>query len=277
MPASTDQIPVATAISAVSRLDESHRLFTFAPEQELHIGPGQFWELSLPGIGNFPVSTAGSISPRLHQCCIRRAGHVTGALFELPEGTTVGLRGPFGRGFDPADFRNRHALLIAGGLGIAPIRGLLHSLLDEPVGPTAITLLYGARTPEDFLFFDELNRLDRDGDISLHLIADRLLDPEQGSPEFCRIGLLPDLLGDIRIDPDRTALALCGPPGLYRCLMEQIGPMTGIPDDRIFVSLERRMRCGVGLCCHCVTDGFFVCKDGPVFTMSQLRNMPDAL
>lgn len=274
---SADFLPIPARIEAVESLVPEHRLFTFAPERPIDLLPGQFMEITLPGVGAFPVSACTLVRERRIVSCIRRVGRVTEALFRLQSGATVGLRGPFGNGFPLEAFRDRDPLLIAGGLGIAPLRALLHALLARPGEVGRIALLYGARDPGTLLFRDELAGLAAAGQIDLYLSVDFAEEfPCRELGVFCEIGTVRALLDDVTFDPARTVAALCGPPALYRCLLDAL-VQTGIAPQRIFATLERRMRCGIGECCHCVTGGVFICRDGPVFPLDRLRAMEGAI
>ena len=269
--------PRTATLERSVELAPDHRLIVVSDPLLAAAAPGQFVNLSVPGIGEFPVSTAGFNTPGEVVTCIRRAGRVTAALFNQPEGVELGIRGPFGNGFPLQDFAGRDALLIAGGLGMAPLRSLLKALLDGPQPARSLTLLYGARDPESLLFIDELRDLDREGRIRLRLSVDFAeAVPWREQPGLCRIGLVGSLLQDIHPLGRGTVAAVCGPPVLYTCLLEQLAA-GGIPPGQIYATLERRMRCGVGSCCHCVTAEKFVCRDGPVFSLAQLRTMPGAV
>lgn len=274
---STNFLPIPTRVEAIDVLAPDHRLFTFLPERSLALLPGQFIELSLPGIGAFPVSACGLVSEDRITSCIRRAGRVTEALFRMAPGSLVGVRGPFGNGFPVTAFYGNDSLLIAGGLGIAPLRALLHTLLASPGKIGRLTLLYGARAPDALLFRDELAELATAGRITLKLSVDFAEEfPCRELGVACEVGTVGDLLADADFDPARTVAALCGPPALYRCALEELARF-GIAPSRIFATLERRMRCGIGECCHCATGGVFICQEGPVFSLERLRSMDGAL
>ena len=274
---STDFLPIPTWIEAIEPLVAEHRLFTLRPEQPFALLPGQFIEITLPGVGAFPVSACCLVRDGRISSCIRRVGRVTEALFRLEPGALIGVRGPFGHGFPLDEFCGKDALLIAGGLGIAPLRGLLHALLAMPGTVGRILLLYGAREPDTLLFREELAELATAGQIDLRLAVDFAEEfPCRELGVSCEIGLVNALLDDVAFDPARTVAALCGPPALYRCVLEELA-CAGVAPQRIFATLERRMRCGVGECCHCVTGGVFVCQEGPVFSLDRLRIMAGAI
>lgn len=267
--------PVPAVLEKISPLVEDNNVFTFRPDQPMPVAPGQFVEISLPGVGGFPVSVCELASGARVTACIRKAGRVTQALYRLKAGARVGLRGPYGNGFDLDWLRRRDVLLIAGGLGLAPVRGLLQALLQQD--NQRISLLYGARNWSTLLFRDELLQLADAGRIELRLSIDEGSDfslEAQAVP--CRVGLVSELLDGMPLRVESTAVVVSGPPVLYQCILEDLAAL-GLPPEHILATLERRMRCGVGQCCHCVTGGAFVCQAGPVFSLAQLRNMEGAL
>ena len=272
-----DFLPVPAVLETVDGRVRDNHLFTFRLSRPLVVAPGQFLELSIPGIGGFPVSTAACGGGERFVACIRRTGRVTDALYCQEPGAEVGLRGPFGNGFPLDLFHGRDVLLVAGGLGMAPLRGLLQALLQRREEVGTIILLYGSREPEALLFREELESLAAQGQLQLRFSVDFATELPWSRGSFvCRVGLVPELLENLQFQPAQTTAAICGPPGLYQCVPEELATL-GIAPERIFLTLERRMRCGVGQCCHCVTAGTFICKDGPVFSLAQLRTMEGAL
>lgn len=270
-------LPIPTLLEAVRPMIPDNALFTFLPEVAVDVAPGQFVEISLPGVGGFPVSTCDLVHDGRITSCIRRAGRVTDALYRLQPGTPLGLRGPFGNGFDLDIFSGHDALLIAGGLGMAPLHGLLKALLNEPARRGKLIVLYGSREPESLLFRDELSELSRREDVEVRFSVDFATAlPAVMGGAVCRLGLVGELLADLEFDPAGTVAAVCGPPALYGCVLEELAEL-GISERRIFATLERRMRCGIGECCHCVVAGRYICREGPVFSLDQLRSMPGAI
>jgi len=254
-----------------------HHLFSFRPDQPLALGPGQFVEISIPGVGSFPVSSCDLVHDGLIRACIRRTGRVTEALYQLEMGDFVGLRGPFGNGFPVEQFDGHDALLIAGGLGMAPLRALLQTLIGDHDRKERVILLYGSRDQETLLFRDELIALSNQGRVDVRFSVDFAESlPGPCDRIVCKVGLVNELLTDLDFAPRNTVAAVCGPPALYRCVLEELS-LIGVPATKIFATLERRMRCGIGECCHCVVGGQYICKDGPVFSLAQLRNMKEAI
>jgi NAD(P)H-flavin reductase len=274
---STSFMPTPAWIETIEPLAPGHRLFTLHPAAPIALLPGQFMEISIPGVGAFPVSACDLVRDGRIRSCIRSAGRVTETLFRLTVGAEVGLRGPFGNGFSLSAFRGADALLIAGGLGMAPLRALLLGLLEEPGRTERIFLLYGARAPGQILFRDELVELSAAGRITLKISVDFAEEfPCRELGVVCQVGLVSELLDEVPLVPARTVAAVCGPPALYGCVLHELAA-AGIPPQRIFATLERRMRCGVGECCHCVTGGVFLCQEGPVFTLDRLLAMEGAI
>jgi sulfhydrogenase subunit gamma (sulfur reductase) len=238
--------------------------------------PGQFVQVSVPGAGEIPISLAdlpaddGTI-----ELCVRRVGHVTGFLHGCGAGTRIGLRGPFGTGFPLEEMKGHPILLLAGGLGIAPLRALLFYLLRHADDYGDLTLMYGARQPKLMLFRDELVSIAASGKLRLYLTVD--FAPEEQPGTFsCAVGLLPDLLRGFHFDAATTYAAICGPPPVYHCIKDEL-VAAGVAPERTLLSLERRMRCGVGRCSHCAIGQKLCCTDGPVFRMSELAQIPEAL
>lgn len=235
--------------------------------------PGQFVQLSVPGAGEAPFSISSSPTRRgVLELCVRRVGRVTQALFRLETGAVVGVRGPYGNGFPVGQMEGDDLLVVAGGLGMAPLRSLLWYALDNRERFGALTLLYGARRPEDMLFRDELVSLtDVDG-IDVLLTVDR--DPTGRWRHH--VGLLPALFDDVQPDPARTWAAVVGPPVVYRFVLAELLRL-GFAKDRILMSLERRMKCGVGMCGHCSVGYKYTCMHGPVFTYWDAINLPEVV
>ena len=238
--------------------------------------PGQFVQFSVPSAGEIPISLAGAPQDEnTIELCIRKVGHVTSMAHRLEMEAPVGVRGPFGNGFPLDQWKGRNILLIAGGLGIAPLRSLLLYLLQNRAGFGEITLMYGARNPATLLFGEELSTLSCGGDFRLLMTVD-FLEGEAPRGLSCKTGLLTDLVTRTRFPTDNTVAAVCGPPALYRCLVGELVRM-GISESDIYLSLERRMKCGTGLCCHCAIGDLFCCTDGPVFRYRDVRHVTGAV
>jgi sulfhydrogenase subunit gamma (sulfur reductase) len=275
------QLPHAATLLERRELSADTALFRVAPEASAlaplsRFVPGQFIQLSVPGGGEIPISPADLPSSEgTLELCVRRVGHVTNLLHQARPGQRLGIRGPFGTGFPVREMAGSPVLLLAGGLGIAPLRSLLFHLLRHRASFGEITLMYGARQPELMLFREELAGLAARGELRLYLTVD--FAPQGPAGDFsCAVGLLPDLLKGFSFDAVRSYAAVCGPPALYRCLVGELEG-AGVEAQRILLSLERRMRCGIGRCCHCAVGQKLCCTDGPVFRLSDLKQIPEAL
>lgn len=236
--------------------------------------PGQFVELSVFGVGEGPFSLPSTPTrPGFFQLGIRRAGSLTDYLFDhVSEGDTVGIRGPLGNGFPIEAFAGQDLLLVAGGLGMVPLRGLLSYLIDLRDRFGRVILLYGSRSPEQVLFRDELESLRRRGDAEILLTV----DSTGGQPWHGEVGVVTELLDRFELDVERTFAVACGPPVFYKFMLERLVDR-GFGKNRIFLSLERRMECGVGKCGHCAVGYTFTCLHGPVFSYWDAINLPELI
>lgn len=236
--------------------------------------PGQFVMLSLMGVGEAPFSLPSSPTRRgVFQLAIREAGSLTGHLFRhVKEGDVVGIRGPLGNGFPVDKFYGNDLLLVAGGLGMVPLRGLLQFAIDHRERFGRITLLYGARSPEQVLFRGELTGVERRGDAEIHLAVER----GTAEPWGGRVGLVTDLLDAASITVGRTYAVACGPPIFYKHVLDRLVRM-GFSKNQVFLSLERRMECGVGKCGHCSVGYTMTCLHGPVVSLWDALNLPELI
>ncbi len=225
--------------------------------------PGQFVMASLPAVAAPPISIS-----RFHDdgfdLSIRAAGAATARICELERGETLSVRGPMGRGWPVEEALGRDVLVITGGIGLAPLRPLLDWLIANREHVARIQLSYGARTPHDRLYVPELDALTSGGVIEVAQTVDR------AGPEWLgRVGVVTQVIDRIMCSCDRTVAFICGPERMMQATVDVLHER-GVPDERIWVTLERHMDCGVGLCGHCQMDGKFVCKDGPVFSLAEL-------
>ena len=225
--------------------------------------PGQFVMVARAAFATPPISVSRVLTDGL-ELTIRAAGPATTALTRLERGATIHLRGPLGRGWPVDAALGRDVVVVTGGIGLAPLRPLLDAFLAERERFGRIRLAYGARTPADRLFVDELDALARDGRIEVETTVDR------AGPEWLgRVGVVTQLI-DADACSSREAVAyVCGPERMMAATADALAEC-GLPPERVFVTLERHMECGVGLCGHCQLGRFFVCRDGPVFSLAEL-------
>jgi NAD(P)H-flavin reductase len=270
--------PHMARIVRIDKMVENNYLFTLRLLEERRARafrhqPGQFLMLSVPGTGEMPISISSSPSrPEVLEVCVRRVGRVTSALYRLRTNDLVGVRGPYGNGFPIQEIAGHNLLLAAGGLGMAPLRSLLWYTLDYRDRFRDITLMYGARLPEAMLFREELVGLVDRADLNCLLTVDA--DPSGAWKNY--IGLLPALFDHAKFDPARTYAAVCGPPVVFKLILQRLLDL-GFPKNRILMSLERRMKCGVGKCGHCSVGYKYTCMHGPIFTYWDAINLPEMI
>lgn len=244
---------------------EIQRTYTFKP--------GQFNMLYMPGIGEAPISI--SSAPTDHEIIhtIRIAGDVTTYISRLNAGDVIGVRGPFGSSWPLEEIEDRDLMIIAGGVGIAPLRSVIRHILKSGRGtksssralPGKKIILYGAKTPKDMIFRDEFPRyMDA---FQVFLTVDKA-DPE----EYWRgeVGLITGLLNKVSFNPLNTVVFMCGPEVMMQSMTKEM-ILRGVPGEKIFISMERNMNCGMGVCGHCMFGPKFVCKDGPVFRFTDIE------
>jgi NAD(P)H-flavin reductase len=268
--------PLDAEIIALAQLTPDEKLFTLRMTDGAALNhlPGQFVQLSLPGFTEAPISVASSPASN---CCfdlaIRSAGSLTREMHRRVVGDTVGIRGPFGKGFDLAALRGQNLLLIAGGCGLAPLRSLIQYCEGCPADFGSLHILYGARNPDFLLFRDDLAVWRQSSLFHCSLTVDSV----RGEGCFDgNVGLLPALVDPLAIDPASTSAVVVGPPPMFRPLIDALR-RKGLGEERIYVSLERQMRCGVGKCGHCAIDHLFCCTDGPVFRLDRLAGVRGAI
>ncbi|MEN6473159.1 MAG: FAD/NAD(P)-binding protein [Syntrophaceae bacterium] len=235
--------------------------------------PGQFIEVSLFGKGEAPISISSPPTrPETLEICVRRTGTLTNALFECGKGTTINIRGPYGRGFPIETFTGHNLLLVAGGLGLAPLRSLLLYLLDRRGDFKDIILMYGTNSPDNVLFkYELLSFFDRQ-DLKYLYSVDR--DDEGIWKQY--LGVVTALFDHTDLSPSDTFAVLCGPPVMYRFVLKKLLSL-GFAKESIYMSLERMMKCGVGKCGHCAIGDRYCCMDGPVFPYPEIENIKEAI
>jgi NAD(P)H-flavin reductase len=230
--------------------------------------PGQFNMLYLFGIGEVPISISGDPArPRPTVHTLRAVGAVTRGLAALAKGAVVGLRGPFGTGWPMAAARGHDVVIIGGGIGLAPLRPAIYHILAHRRDYGRVTILHGARSPRDLLHTKELERWRSRFDLEVEVTVDRAAPGWHG-----RVGVVTILLGRAGFDPPATVAMACGPEVMMRYAVREL-VRKGVPDEQIWVSLERNMKCAVGFCGHCQFGPTFVCKDGPVFPHPRVASL----
>lgn len=232
--------------------------------------PGQFVEVSVFGMGEAPFCLA---SPRdgadSFEITVRSTGSVTEAMHALGVGDQLGVRGPLGNGFPFDEVKGRDILFVGGGIGLPPLRPLIWEVLGSREDFAKVTVLYGARTPADLVYRDDLERWRARDDVQFMVTVD--VGDETWTDN---VGVVGTLLAKAEIDPQATVTFVCGPPIMIRFVVRDLLSM-GLGEEDIYTTLERHMRCGVGKCNHCLIGDKYVCKDGPVFSYRQMKTMMD--
>jgi NAD(P)H-flavin reductase len=256
-------LPVPLPIASARR--ETADVFTLRLDGGFGFAPGQFNMVYLFGVGEVAISMSGDPAESgalVHT--IRHVGTVTEGLGRLRKGDVVGVRGPFGRPWPIEAARERDVVVVAGGLGLAPLRPLVYHLLRHAGDFGRVAIVVGARTPGDLVYRAELSRWQRAG-------LQVLVTVDRAGPEWKgNVGVVTALLREARFDAARAVAFVCGPEVMMHFGARELARL-GVTEERIFVSLERNMKCAVGLCGHCQLGPAFVCKDGPVFAWERMR------
>jgi len=266
--------PVMAEIKEVKRLSamETYYRIELPGGEDLGHVPGQFVELSIFGVGEAPFSV--SSSPTLKgsfELGVRRAGMLTDVLLRQQPGTKVGIRGPFGNGIDIEKFKGKDVLIVAGGIGLVPMRSMINYVIDNRDQFGKLIICYGSKSDQDLLFTDELARWEKDPSIDYQVTVDQGSDSWQGNT-----GVITTLIPGLDLDLSNTVCCICGPPVMYRFVLLSL-KSKGLSEENIYMSLERRMKCGVGKCGHCQINHSYVCQDGPVYHYPDIKSLQEAL
>jgi NAD(P)H-flavin reductase len=264
--------PQPFRVESVSR--ETHDTFTLnlqpAGNAEMpRFAPGQFSMLYVFGVGELPISISGDPEQaRRLAYTVRSVGPATQALVSVKPGDWVGVRGPYGKPWPLETARGKDVLIVAGGIGLAPLRPAILHVLRNRDDYVRLIVLYGARSPGDLLFRKELNAWGRSPDTQV------LTTVDYGGVNWRgRVGVVTTLFRHLRLHPDRTVVLVCGPEIMMSYVVAELEQHRGVSADDIYLSMERNMKCGVGFCGHCQYGPHFICKDGPVFSYQQVRGL----
>lgn len=271
-PASDPVLPLLHQVTAARRETRDTFTLEMAPSGEgPGVGPflpGQFNMLYAFGAGEAPISISGDAEGRralVHT--IRTVGTVTQALRALRPGDAVGVRGPYGTAWPLDAAAGRDLVIVAGGIGLAPLRSAIYSVLAHRARYGRIVVMYGTRTPDDLLYRHELERWRARLDVDVHVSVDRAPRGWHG-----HVGVVTTFIRKAHFEPDRTAALVCGPEVMMRMAALEL-ERAGVSASSIFVSLERSMKCGIGLCGHCQLGPAFVCSEGPVMPYERVRRL----
>ena len=259
----TDETPDVRSFRLVFQDQQVRDRFTFRS--------GQFAEYSAFGYGEATFCIASSPTRTGHiECCFRGVGRVTEALRRLEEGDTIGVRGPYGNSFPIEEYYGKNLVFVAGGIALPPLRTLIWNCLDQRDKFGDITIVYGARTEADLVYKQELKEWQDRSDVRLV----KTVDPGGNSETWDgEVGFVPTVLEQAAPAADNTIALVCGPPIMIKFTLPVLEKL-GFGDDAIYTTLENRMKCGLGKCGRCNVGNVYVCKDGPVFTARQVKEMP---
>ena len=253
-------------------IDESPTIksFVLRPEQDFEFKTGQFVELTLDGFGEAPFTPSSSpLIKNEIQITIMKAGYVTEKAHQFKPGAVMGIRGPYGRGYPLDRFFDKEVLVLGGGCGFAPLRSLLYNLKAEEDKIKKLVFCYGSKTPAECIYKPYINELRQVKKFEVHRSVDK--SDETWTEE---VGVVTNLLDKITINVEDSVAVVCGPPVMMKFGTFKLLEM-GYPEDKIYLSMEKNMSCGLGKCGHCMMGKYFVCKDGPVFSYDEVKDQPD--
>ena len=266
-----EMIPRPFCISRIKR--ETEDTFTMeikavSGKADFHFKPGQFNMMYVVGVGEVPISISGNpTKPDKLIHTTRAVGNVTKAMDRLKKGELIGIRGPYGTSWPVEQAEGRDVIIVTGGIGLAPLRPVMYYVLAHRKKYGKVVLLYGARTPKDILYIREVETWRSRLDLEIHVTVDRAVGDWHGN-----VGVVTTLIGKAPFDHLNCTAMVCGPEIMMRfTALELI--RRGVPSQDIYVSMERNMKCGIGLCGHCQIGPRFVCKDGPVYKYNEVKDI----
>lgn len=265
-------LPKSAVIKEV--IDENEQIKTFVTvfrdemlNRSFSYEPGQFMMVSIPGFGEAPISISSTPTrPGTLHLSVRKAGSLTNAMHQLQPGDYLGLRGPYGRPF-PLDIMGKDLLFVAGGIGLAPLRSVINYCLDQSGSHGKKIILYGSRLPSDIAFKHDIAAWQQRPGVTCLLTVDQTESGWTGS-----VGLVTSLLQTLDLDCEKSVALVCGPPVMIPFVLQQL-KKKGFADENIWTTMERYMKCGVGICGHCHMDDKLVCLHGPVFNKTELNDL----
>jgi len=270
-------IPLAMRIEEIIVETEDENIKTFelsfmdrADEERFVYTPGQFAELSVFGKGEAPFGMASTPTrPGRLSFSVSKIGVVTGALHRMEKGDGVGVRGPLGNGYPLETFKGKNLVLVGGGFGFSTLRSLTNFILHDSNRKdySDLTVIYGARRPGLLLYKKDLEAWKKQGDIRLHLTVDKGENGWQG-----HVGFVPDVTRSVAPNPKNACAVVCGPPAMIQFTLPMLKEL-GFRDESVFLSLEMRMKCGIGKCGRCNVGSKYICSDGPVFSQAELAGL----
>jgi NAD(P)H-flavin reductase len=268
-------LPEGATVVETRPMTASERFVSFKLDSGRPLGhlPGQFVEVSIPGIGEAPISISSTPGRNgTFEMVVRKVGNVSNAIHGLQPGDRVALRGPFGTHF-PVDtaMKKQDILFICGGIGLVPVRSAIQYVFDHRKDYGHVTILFGTKSPGERLFTDETKTWAAQRDTVYMETVDRGDEGWKGN-----VGVITTLMPRVQIDPAKTVAVICGPPIMYKFVIIELRKM-GMGPERVYLSLERHMKCGVGKCGHCQINGMYVCQQGAVFRYADVMTSREAI
>jgi len=262
--------PVEAVIEDVIQETPAIKTFVLRPKEEFSFTTGQFIELTVPGVGEGPFTPSSDpFVKEKFDVTIMKAGRVTSELHGMDKGDIVGIRGPYGKGYPLDQFKGKDILIVGGGVGLAPLRSLLFTLFAQIDNYKKVFLRYGARTSNDIVYKNAIPEWTKKDKVDIITSVD-VGDPGwQGN-----VGLVTTILKDVPVDFNIAKAIVCGPPIMMKFVTLKLLDLGFKPQD-IYLSMEKSMSCGLGKCGHCRVGKYYACKDGPVFTYEQLKDIHD--
>ncbi len=247
------------------------KTFTLRPSEKLSFATGQFINVAIPGMGEAPFTPSSSpLETETIDVTIMKTGRLTAMLHDLKPGATLGIRGPYGNGYPVEEFYGKEVVILGGGVGMAPLRSLLLTLISRIKKFKKVKLCYGARTPEDVIYKTLFPEWEKISGLEVLRSVDKCSIGEWNET----VGLVTCLLDNLKVDLTNSVSIVCGPPIMMKFGAKKFLDI-GFQHKDIYLSMEQNMSCGIGKCGHCQLGPYFVCKDGPVFTYEQLKGIPD--
>ncbi len=262
--------PIKAELIKVIEESPTIKTFVLVPEVEFSFKTGQFIEVTVENVGEAPFTPSSSpLETKQLEITVMKTGYVTEIMHTMQPGQYMGIRGPYGRGYPLEEFYDKEVLILGGGCGFAPIRSLLYNLKAISDKLRKVTFCYGSKTPEECIYKPYIKELRETPKFEVF----RSVDKADESWEE-KVGVVTVLLDDVKVDIPNSAVVVCGPPIMMKFGTKKLLEM-GYPEDKIYLSMEKNMSCGLGKCGHCAMGHYFVCKDGPVFSYNEIKDSPN--
>ena len=259
--------PIEAEVIEVITETPTIKTIRMRPKEEITFKTGQFIEMTIPGVGEAPFTPSSQPKVKdVMEVTVMKVGKVTDRIHELKKGDTVGLRGPFGKGYPLDTFKGKEILVVGGGCGFAPLRSLMYSFFELSGEFKKLYFRGGCKNPKEFLYRKEIEKWSQREDLDVGLTVDK------GDSTWKKnVGLVTKILDDAKMDYKEGIAVVCGPPIMMKFATIKLLDM-GFKEENIYLSMEKNMSCGIGKCGHCRLGTYYACKDGPVFAYSQIKD-----